>query len=215
MALAFDAAVDGGSTTGTSRTFSHTCSGSNRLLIVGVRGGTTADGDVITGVTYNGVSMTKIFGNEPLGNRWTYLYYLINPASGANNVVISASASINISGAASSYTGAYQSSQPDAYTNNSSATSPLTTTNTTLIDNCWNVLVVVSNTGQAASTGSTQRTIDGAGTFGLYDTNGAKTPAGSVSMTVTALNFLNSIMASIIPDTYTPTSTFIPRINIY
>ncbi len=77
----------------TSLTFSHTTSGSDRLLGVGftVYGGPT---DRVTSVTYNGVALTEINQiTEPLNGAITHFYTLANPALGANDIVITLSSS--------------------------------------------------------------------------------------------------------------------------
>lgn len=93
MAIAFNNATFGDFTTGTSLTWSHACSGSDRLLIVDAMA--SYDGvDDITGVTYNGVSMGLIGKVQHSSEtRWFYLFYLKNPASGTHNVVISKTSS--------------------------------------------------------------------------------------------------------------------------
>lgn len=79
-----------------SLTWSHTCSGTNRLLVVGV---TINDGtsESVTGVTYNGVAMTSA-GSVALSANGdeVSLWYLVNPASGANNVVATFSATMDV-----------------------------------------------------------------------------------------------------------------------
>ena len=55
MAIAYDATANGTNAPATGPlTFSHTCSGSNRFLVVGIA---TFSGDIITGVTYNSVAL--------------------------------------------------------------------------------------------------------------------------------------------------------------
>lgn len=187
MAIAFDAATDGAFVNpATSHTYSHTCTGSDRALFVAIVGDFA---DVVTGVTYAGVSMTRIDEVRVGSDRYVYLYGLLNPASGANNVVVSASASIFLLGVCSSYTGADTSgSMPDASNTNSVTGGPttLTTSVTTVADNCWSVLAAyaVSASNMTAGTGSTERKEDT--TFHrltIYDSNAAITPAGSYSMT--------------------------------
>lgn len=186
MAISFDAAVAATPTGGTSNTWSHTCSGTNRILFVFVylnSGGA----DLVTGVTYNGVALTLIDkqGNSDSGNDWTYLFYLINPSTGANNVVVSASTSVGIFGMSSSYTGANQSGQPDASAKQTAANGgTVTTTLTTIANNCWTVLGSGGARITSASTGSTQRATDTAGSA-IYDSNGPITPPGSTSMSLT------------------------------
>src|SRR5258708_15819098 len=91
MAIARDTNTNGGTATNTW-TISHICTGSNLLLLTYLH---AQDGDTVTGVTYNGVSMTqlvkKIDGSG--NNGFLYIYGLLNPATGAHNVVASRSTS--------------------------------------------------------------------------------------------------------------------------
>ena len=107
MAIALDVGTSGGNNGGgTSHTYSHTCTGSNLILFVGVS--TNSSSDLITGVTYNSVAMTLVDKQAGTSTNYSYLFYLINPATGANNVVVSASSSTTIYSGAVSYTGAKQ-----------------------------------------------------------------------------------------------------------
>lgn len=212
MAIAFDAATDGGNNGGstTSITFSHTCTGSDRLLIVAVIGDPTTDD--VTGVTYNGVAMTQVGKQSPaIGYRWAYLYHLEAPASGANNVVISAGSAHYLWGGAASYTGVNASGQPDQTATNSGTGPTLTTSITTVADNCWMMLMEGSydaDTGHpAAGTGSTRRKNDASfGAWGLFDNNAAITPAGANSMQTvrTGPVGLSHVAASFAPATSPP-----------
>ena len=90
-------------------TWSHTCTGTNLLLLVSV-GAAYHNAPICTGVTYNGVAMTSAV--TPVANAnpdKQYLWYLINPATGANNVVATMSpASDSVSFISQSYTGVHQ-----------------------------------------------------------------------------------------------------------
>ena len=179
MAIAFDSSASGGSS------WSHTCNGSNRILFVT----TTSDSSGgVTGVTYNGVSMTLEFGGG-----YHKIWKLINPASGANTVSITHSGSAQ--GVSSSYTGVSSTGNPEASASKNSGSSVTTITHsvTTITDNDWVVASCwydTSSASQTAGTGSTQRSVrSGSASYasvGLYDNGSAKTPAGSVSMTVNA-----------------------------
>lgn len=107
MALAIDA-ISSTHGTGSSLTFAHTCSGSNRLLIVWVSYFDSAD--TPTGATYNGVAMTAIPSSTAAnGNYKIAGFYLIAPATGTNNVVVSFSGDMSDMGAgAVSLTDAHQ-----------------------------------------------------------------------------------------------------------
>jgi len=196
MAIALDTAKDGGNNGGTANnwSFSHTCTGTNLILFVGFCGDSGGGADDVTGVTYNSVAMTLIQKNVGAAqDRFTYLYYIVNPATGAHNVQINCTASHYILAGSASYTGAAQSGQPDNSNQQQSASSATTLTSslTTVADQCWNALLHGSYGGGSsnsptASTGSTRRAVEAAfGSWGLFDSNSAKTPAGSVSMTTT------------------------------
>ena len=203
MSIAFDAATDGGFVSGTSRTFTHTCTGSNRLLFVQVLINTNSD--LITGVTYAGTPMTLVTTHAPNVNRRIYLYRLVAPATGANNVVISASSSTAIGGNAASYTGVAQSGTIiDVFTSLNDTTSPIDTTLTTTIDNVWCILLTTMDTTTAfsASTNATLRVSNSGYVDGrIFDSNAAVTPAGSFTMTVTngTMTTAGTIMAAFAP----------------
>lgn len=184
MAISYDTGVNATiANPGSSLTWSHTCTGSERILFVSA----TINRSSITGITYGGVSMTAI-GSPTLGGDgfYNYLYYLVAPATGANNVVITPGSSVLILGSSVSYTGAAQTGQPDGSNSQTGTNSSMTTSITTTADNCWAVLHVrACDLGvSSAGTGSTQRTNTN-GYIQIYDSNGPKTPAGSLSMTVT------------------------------
>lgn len=88
--------------------FSHSCSGSNRALIVVVF---PFGSGTINGVTYNSVSMSSV-GNftDPVTGERIFFYKLSNPASGSNTVVIDTDKfqGSNLYAAAISFTGAHQ-----------------------------------------------------------------------------------------------------------
>jgi hypothetical protein len=181
MAIAPDATGGSRGTSTTSLTYSHTCTGSNLLLLVG---GFLSAGDVITGVTYAGVSMTQLIKQiTSVSSYGVYMYGLLAPNTGANNVVISASSSGVIDGSSTSYTGVKQTGLPDASIANDSVLTTITTTLTTITDNCWTALYSAGDRTPSASTGSTLRNSQSDGA--LFDSNGAITPAGSTSMTIT------------------------------
>lgn len=106
MAVAFDAASNSNGGNVESITWSHTCTGSNLVLYVGVH---EAYGvDHVSGVTYNGVAMTRV--KDSFVATGCYVYRLIAPATGANNVVVTFSSLLNRGKAvgAVSFTGADQ-----------------------------------------------------------------------------------------------------------
>lgn len=185
MAIAFDAKTNtSASGTASPLTFSHTCSGTDRILFVS----STLNSGTISGITYGGVSMTQVGSVTDVGPI-TYLFYLVNPASGANNVVVTASATIYTTTAVS-YTGAAQSGQLDASgTTASATTASFTTTATVNTDNSWMLAVSRTGSGNALTAGANtvvrqqpDAIVLGAGAF--WD-SGTALATGSRSLNVT------------------------------
>lgn len=199
MAIAFDTSADGGNVTAASLTWSHTCgSGSNRALTVGLFGGST---DYITGVTYAGVSMTRLGAilNSSDG-RFCYFYGLLSPSTGVNNVVASASSSNVIAGQSSSYSGvgAFET----AVTASSGATGefdfPISVT--TAVANCWLVASFRAASPIASTANSgvlRQSSTDG---LAIGDSNAALTQgANSLSAHNTNAPFWSAVAVAMEP----------------
>jgi len=89
--VAFDA-VSSGNGTGATVTVSHTCTGSNRVLIVDAALGINPDTRTLT-ATYNGVSMTSLGLRHSNDQSSGYIekFILINPDSGTHDIVVTRS----------------------------------------------------------------------------------------------------------------------------
>lgn len=175
MAIAFDAVGPTNAWTGgaTSLTFSHTCTGDNRLLLVGFL--TNNSTDVITGVTYNSVAMTRLKEQDHGDGYRNYVYGLIAPATGANNVVISASSSSVIYAVSASYTGVSQSTLPSNVLGKAMDGATWTETINIGTANSWAVAFVRCNSDFAAASPDTERgtCINVADKYGVADSNAA------------------------------------------
>jgi hypothetical protein len=176
-AIAFDASSWNSAT--------HTCSGSNRLLIVGVIDGGS---DTITGVSYGGVAMT-LLAKLAHSSRYHYYYYLLNPASGENAISVGGTGELTHMSA--SYTGVKQTGQPDANSTNTKDTgTDIVGTVTTLVDKCWTIAfagIPMANYDGAAGTGTYLRQDSpGYNNNAILDSNGAITPAGNTTLTYTS-----------------------------
>jgi hypothetical protein len=182
MAIAFDNVTNNAVvSTGSSYSFNtHSISGPNSALILIFNGNGTDD---VTTVTAAGNNMTLLSKIRTPSDRWNYMYWYPG-LTGVASVSISCSGTFSGSvAAAMSYTGVAQTGIPDA-TNTGSGTgiSDLTVSLTTIANNCWLVGVGGSSfTAQSANTGTTMRS-NGANGVAGYDSNGAKTPAGSFSL---------------------------------
>jgi len=173
VAIAFDAASVATGETGTSHTHAHTCTGDNRILFCYTEIGSASD--VVTGVTYATVAMTRVNRVAADADEYMSLYYLIAPATGANNIVISTSSSVFIGTAATSYTGAEQSGVPDSQATNTGTSTAPTATTTVVDTDSWTIAVTRRPAGNAAGTptaGTTERAGAGANTR-LGDSNAA------------------------------------------
>lgn len=175
MAIAFDTSATA-NVTGTSLTFSHTCSGDDRILFLWAR--VADDIRSVSSATYNGVAMTSL--GDAIGdtNDHGYFFYLLNPASGANDVVITADASIEINGRSASYNGVSQTGFPDSQTNLGVAVRTTTSvTATSVADNCWHICGWRNVSSAFTMTAGTFRHT--ADSMGVADSNAAISPAGA------------------------------------
>jgi hypothetical protein len=164
------------------------------LLVACISGNDSAS-DTLTAVTYGGNALSlgaKVFVS---GNRWIYLYYLLNPPSGSNTFAITQSGGNFLIPVVAEYSGVLQSSQPDATaTHTDNAGNTFVTTTVTVANNAsWPVLCVQTNgTGYSSGTNAAVRVQDGALFItALYDSNAPVSP-GSYSMTANFNNFRTS-----------------------
>lgn len=112
MAVVLDTATSTFQLGNSDITLSHTCTGSDLLLLVGIAH-SAGDLSDVSGVTYNSVPMTRlssINNSDSSANIRSTIYYLVAPSVGANNIVVSISGppcAMNVIGA--SFTGVDQS----------------------------------------------------------------------------------------------------------
>lgn len=204
MAIAFDTAKSGGTTSLGTLTWSHTCTGSDLVLIVSVNydQGTGS----ISSVTYAGAALTQIATGAQVGSGNTStLWIKVGPATGANNVVVTPTVGLFLAGASASYTGCAQSGQPDSSNTKAEASVTTQTTSTTVVaSGCWLVMNGSANSGAAnvsAGTGTIKRANLNFVQYGYFDSNGT-VGTGSQSLIFnsnTTANGMVSVIASIKP----------------
>jgi hypothetical protein len=192
MAIALDVASNSGvKSLVTTFNWSHTCTGSDLVLIVGVGvSDLTGTDRVISSVTYNGTSMTQIENSDGgADNNASWLFYLFNPSTGANTVQVNFNAGTltNTVGGAVSLTGV-DNTGIDAHTNQHTTNADsITTSVTTVADNSWVIDSIAMSSGNVATLtigGSANQQVNvGTNSFDFgMSTIGPKTPAGSQSM---------------------------------
>lgn len=123
MAIALDATSNAADSSGTTLTFSHTCTGSDLVLVVFA---TTQSGTAAT-VTYNGVAMTRR-AYESATNPRIGAYVLADPATGAHDIVVTTDNDIATAASGISFTGAQDYSAVATATNTSTSASITVTT---------------------------------------------------------------------------------------
>lgn len=209
-AIAFDVASGATGSAVTSLTFSHTCTGTNRLIISNAL--VTTNVDRVTGVTYAAASMTRQTRvSETVGTNDEYMYYLIAPATGANDVVWSFDSSQTCFASAASYTGVAQSGFPDASNTGTVTTgTSITVSVTTVADNCWLVSGCINSPGGlTAGTNTTNRNSPNSQEM-LGDSNVAETPPGSFSQNYTWATSGGAACAVV---SIAPGPVFVPKIT--
>lgn len=200
MAVAFDAQSSGSVNPATTLTVAHTCTGSNRVLLVGLSTNNTTD--IITGVTYNGVSMTKLNTQLVQSLYYSYLFYLQNPASGTNNIVATASSSSLMGAINASFTGADQVSPPDSSTSGTSTdgTTAVNATTTVVAANSMLFGHVRASTGLSAGTGTTSNgTLFGGAFISGYSTSTVGSGSQTLAFTRVAADLAGWLVASVAP----------------
>ena len=214
MAIAFDAAAAGFTTSTSSHTQSLTVSGTDRVLIVG----TVSNGNAITGVTYNSVAMTELDSNINFAGSLDHqIWYLIAPDTGTNNIVASTSGSQNIFVTAASYTGVSQTGFPDNNNNNTvGSIDEYNTSLTPTVDDCWVVLAACGGSRIRVKDDGTSRANDNVVSM-ISDNNAAVNPAASTQLDSERFSSgttqRSHFMVSIAP--VGVASTFIPKTVAY
>lgn len=178
MAVALDttSAVTG---TTTSLTVSHTTSGSDRVMYVGVL--IDSGSAFEPSVTYNGVSLTKIVEVET--SRYIGLFRLIAPDTGAHDVVVS---SLPGGGAqavvARTFTGVDQTTPEDTPVTSNGTGASVTNDVASAIDDLVADLFQCNNTSNALTVGAGQTEQANAENTG--HTYGASTEPGAGTVTM-------------------------------
>lgn len=146
----------------------------------------SGSGDVMTGVTFNGSSATKIGSWNTTGSQWFSAWRLTGYTTANSSAIFTTSVSTDAEGHLIEYTGVDQTNMSDVTPTQNTGTGNLTANITTTTDNSWLASVGRNSTygPMGAGTGTTIRNVGAI--FNSGDSNGAKTPTGSYSMQWTA-----------------------------
>lgn len=181
MAIAVNSVTQGPQSTATSWTWSHTCSGEDRILLV--YGHQT---DTVTSVKYNNVSMT-LAKAQGSGGTGVKIWYLVAPDTGTHNIVATSSSNTFIRYSSISYTGVDQTSPINTTGGTTASGTGITCTVNTTVNNCWTTMVVVGSGTLQSLTLTSPTTwrvrIGGDGQVGAFDSNSALS-SGSNSLQI-------------------------------
>lgn len=196
----------------TSHTFAFTNVGGDIAFVGDL---TDAQADTITGITYNGIAMTRVNTTTypDTGFARSYLYYLLAPATGANNVVISFSSSRNSVSYAWSYSGAKQEAPEANNTANGNSTTP-SVSFTSVTNQAWATAWEANDSGAfTPDSGVTKRAEDDTRSVAVID-RGPISPAGASTLSGTIPSAFRWVVLAAVfsPAPEIPKSVrFIPR----
>lgn len=196
----------------TTYTWNHTCSGSNRFLIVTIALFST--GSVST-LTYNSVSLTRISSISNSGIT-TEVWGLINPTIGTNTISVTLSGSLTSVGEASSWVNVNQTTATEGTaTGTGSGPSDASVAITSTADRCVPYMALCTNdVAVTANQTPINNKTDSVTGSGADEYSGLITPAGGTTMSFTGIDSLKSwsAVAFFIRPTFAaaPASTYVP-----
>lgn len=177
---------------GTSITFSYSVTG-NAPFLADLAFQDGSQNDDLTSITYATIALTRQnTQNSVVGGNRAWGYYLKAPATGPNNMVLTAGVSHVYYQFVSSYSGVDQTSPIDSSaTLADTSTGPSATiTYTTVADNSWQVSLFLDQDALMNVSTNCALSVGGDGSAAAWGQlscdGGPKTPAGSFAVTVTA-----------------------------
>jgi hypothetical protein len=182
LPIAFDDDAQSGGRLVDELTYSHTCTGSDLILLVSANLKRLGS-ETVTGVTYDGVALTLI-DSDVGGQRYASLWYLVGPATGANDIVVSVSQTVqSVDSGSISLTGVDQSVPlGTANTANGSGTAPSVTVSAATDDLVVDALCI-ENAGTLSVGASQTQRYNAVGADGWNKRAGSTEPgAASVTM---------------------------------
>jgi len=189
MALAFDAASGTQGTAVSSLSWSHTCSGVDRLLFAGA-GNSSGTIATVSGITFNSVAMTVVFSlTDDAPAARSSLYRMVNPPTGSLTVAVTYSATQDeVGGASCSFTGVDQVTPIDTPATNFGTTSPATVAVTSatgdLVVDCVYWVRTAITVGALQTSRQEQENIGGFSSLGMSTEPGGAT----ITMSWTSTN---------------------------
>jgi hypothetical protein len=204
MALAFDTFSTESRTATNNLIWSHTCTGSNRAVLVGL-----TSKEELTAITFASQAMTLIKRMEwsSSGGVISYLYYLKNPPSGSSSVSVTFAGIGPFSAGVMSFTGANIRSPLESFGFDDFSDTNVTLDVTTVSANALvaDFFSVDGNAVPTAGAGQTEQWTNEVttGTVSVR-TSGSTEPKatpGTVTMSWTTANFPSILIVAVLRDT--------------
>lgn len=193
LGITFDAASNSGYQSATSSlSWSHTWSGSNRMLSVDVA--MLSVTNTVTAMTYGGATCTLVGAQSIAGGTGRIEQWRIcsgdsgAPGTGANTISVTLSGSLACAGVAVSRTGVHQTSPTESWTGNSGINvgAANATVNVLPVADKTIVHAAIATNDAAATAGQTSRNdVTGAAGSGINEDSGATTISPAASQTMT------------------------------
>jgi RHS repeat-associated protein len=176
---------------GNSLSWTHTTSGTNRLLTVASVANSNSNSPAadmpVTGITYGGQALSQAAAvSDSSGATRTELWYLVNPPSGSNTIQINYTGSVvEMVGSAASFTGVAQVSPVGA--SGSSSSGPSVT-----LTSSGGSMIVAAGDGTITANGPMSEPVGIAGSYGTVGSLGtiATGPAGSYTASWASVSYL-------------------------
>lgn len=222
MAIAYDTVATGQNDNTLSLTINFTiANNSNRLLVVAVGSeDLTGTVDTVSSITWNGTGLTKIDSININSGENHELWYLLNPAAGTYNLVVTLTATPTNGGIGAAAISLYNVAQqaPEATNKGSGTNSPRTVSVTTLTNGAWIVdtmFDVGSTVTLAVNNGQTERyNFNNPGVLKLGGSTLAVASAGAttVGWTTTGSGGSSIIAAAFAPSVESTNVTVTPSV---
>lgn len=202
LAITFSGAHTSGNDTTALLIYAHTSTGSNRLLITGA-GTDNPGGDTISGATYNSVSETLIdkqANAQTALTHWMFLFHLLAPATGANNVAVTRSSSGAVRSDTVSYSGVKQQVEEAKNKGGNASTTSFGLGVTVITQDAW-IIAFSQGFGAIpiAGTGITNRGTEGINCR-IGDSNGGLAPgSNTLTWTLGSPDAISAIHAAFAP----------------
>ncbi len=211
--ISYDSGLQFGGTASSYSQSYTTSTSTNRVMIVAVTSDNSGSASLVSGISYNGASLTKLatipFNTVSSPTNAFDLWYLINPSSGTHNLTVNFSTTMPFQADVSTYVAASQASFPNASTTgaqDAGTTFSLSLCSPSCAAGAWTELSVNSQRTVTAGAGVTARVGNSSNLF-MGDSNGPVSGAYTMTTNISATIPTGGAMVAIAPSGFGSFST--------